>query len=599
MNEFVPRCGARWPLVLLALSFLGAAAAAQEPPFPRTYDLRWLAIAEPNLAPVWRRTPTDGDASASVEAVGDPHGSVDVRWLVNFLQQRLGAGFDDGLRGSRLELFDPGVLLATADAATHERLAALLAQCRAFFAEQVVAEVHLLPGTALSGGNGLLRAADAERVLGDAGAHPMFVGTATVGVPLLLQANRDQRYLRDYDTEVAQASQIPDPKIDVLRFGDGFRLVFEHGLDGRLFATVLGATSRPESDPVVRPLRTVDQKGLHETSLVQLPRVAVQEQATQALLGDGDALLFGPSSGPNGAPAAVWCVRVRRPHAAPAPAGEDWAVLPLADLLARFRPQSTRHRWLALPGPREDDPTERSFVEDREDVRARWLDAGNLAAILRQSLQGEVHRSLQLDGTLLSVAAPPAELAALRTRLDQLAVDCQRQVSVELRWGRLDAKATATWLDARADIGELAGRLPDACLAASIVDGWFGISVGREQSIVRDFEVEIAQEANTPNPIIEPLFTGFAVNGRVLPVDAASYRLQVQFGFAELDGDVQTFDLKNERFGDIDLPRVRNLTFRMAPIVADNRWTLLQIAALPGIDQHLVLVGRVRSQSGR
>lgn len=576
----------------LAVFAMWTAAPAQETPVSRTYDVRCFADGVPDPIPAWRRTPDGGTDASSGGVRDDLRHAVDIEWLVGFLQDELAVDFADG--HGRIEQNSPGILAVTAAPKTHERLAALLARCRAYLLEQVFVEVHLLPGAVLVGGNALLRRADAERLLAGTGAHPLFVGAATVGAPQLLQSNDDQRYLRDYDTEVAQASQIPDPKVDVLRAGSGFRVQFAHCRDGRLLTTVSGANAALDGPPAVRALRSVSIKGTQETSLLQLPRLFVQEQGTQALLGDGEALLCGASTGAD----TVWCVRVRRPQAVAAPSGDGWTMLPIADLVCSLAPQPTRRGWIALRGPGDDPPPESWFgvIDPAQPRRFSDLD---LTASLRPSLGGEVGRSLQTGGDVLLVRAPADEQAALRARLEELAAGSDRQVTVELRYGRLDDKAVPAWLDARADFGELAGRLSERCLTASLVDGWFGLSAGREQSIVRDFEVEIAQEAGTPNPVVEPVFTGVALNGRVLPAGAGAYRLDVQFAFAEPSGAIETFDLKNERFGDIDLPKVRSVAFHASPTVADNRWTLLQIAALPGTGQHLAVVARVRSDTDR
>lgn len=582
-----------WLALPLVVATCTVAAAAQDPPVLRRYDLRGLGAGVPDPIPAWRRTPTEAFDTASGGARDDALYPVDLDWLVGFLQDELALDSADGHVG--IERPDPGILLVTAAPQTHERLAALLAQCRAWLLEQVVVEVHLLPGAAIAGGNGLLGRAEAERLLADAGAHPLFVRTATVGAPQLLQANDDQRYLRDYDTEVAQGSQIPDPKIDVLHGGSGFRVQLAHGHDGRLLTTVFGALAAPDGPPVVRPLRSVSIKGAQETSLVQLPRLFVQEQGTQALLGDGDALLFGGSGGTD----TAWCVRVRRPHAVAAPAGDGWSMLPVADLVGTFGPKPTRSGWIALPGRGEEQRFESWSDELEAPAASRHLGALDLIAGLRPALGGEVGRSLQAAKDVVLVRAPAAEQAAVRARLRELVADGAGQVTVELRHGRLDDKDVPVWLDARADFGELAGRLPERCLTASLLDGWFGLSAGREHSIVRDFEVEIAQEAGTPNPVIEPVFAGIALGGRVVPVARAEYRLELEFRYAELGGAIELFDFKNERFGDVDLPKVRSVSLYASPIVADNRWTLLQIAPLPGTGQHLAVVARVRDDGGR
>lgn len=78
------------------------------------------------------------------------------------------------------------------------------------------------------------------------------------------------------------------------------------------------------------------------------------------------------------------------------------------------------------------------------------------------------------------------------------------------------------------------------------------------------------------------------------PAARGSYRLAMRLSFAELAGDIAVFDLKDERFGPIGLPELRDVQVDVAPIVEANRWTLMYLAPLAGTGDHYAVVSRVR-----
>ncbi|HEX5053325.1 MAG TPA: hypothetical protein VFZ65_16230 [Planctomycetota bacterium] len=560
------------------------ALVAQQPATLRKYDVRFLTAREAEMLPAQRTTPdvstTDIPSSG---AVLDPVAALEPADLMALLEQECEVASGNG--AAQLEFTDSGILLVTADAKTHDRIAALVAQCRAYFLEQVVLEMHVLPGSALAGGTGVLKRDEAEGLLSSSAPHPVFVCPARVGGSQVLQSNRDQAYVRDYDVEVAQGSNIPDPKVDVLRLGSGWQVRLEHGHDGRLLVQVHGDRAEQDADPVPYPVRSRDVKNQEVISLLQLSRTRITQQWTQAMLGDGEALLWGSNSQPG----AAWCLRVRRPKAVAPPSGIGWTMLPVRSLCVGL-PEWGRFHFPVLASPGDDAP----LVAEAQESPPRLLDKDKLMADLRQCLRGEASRSIDYGAGVLIVRAPEPELQAVRERLALLSADAARDVSIEVRYGYLDANEVAVLLNPRTDMGEIAGRLHDACLTASLLDGWFACRVGKEASIVRDYDVEIAQDSSVPNPLIGTVFTGMTLRGQVLPVAEGQFRLELDAGFAELDGAIEAFDTKDTRFGDIALPRLRNVHFDVAPIVEDNRWTLLHIASMPGNDQHLVVVARVR-----
>jgi len=573
---------------LLALHGL---AAAQSPPAPtiRRYDLRFLVAPEQVWIPPLLGTPI-GELSEprSGSATDIPDKAVDPEWLLSFLRDVLGAHFSDPADGPRLDWQD-GVLVAGGDENMHKQLGALLEQFRQFFLEQVVLELHVLPGTAATTGAGVLRREEAERLLLAAGPHPLFVTPARVGSIPALQSVTAESYLKDYEVEVAQASNIPDPKVDVLRVGEAWRVGVARVRDGRLWVTLSGDHAEQLADPEARELRGLDFKDPAKSSIVQLTRIAVLWQDAQALLADGEALLCGSNAEHGG----VVCLRVRRPQVVAAPSGDGWCLTPVAELVGTI-PHRRAPTDLALTTPGEDAAGRRPAADGES--QPRLLTAEALEASLRECFRGEEARSIQWvpPGTTLLVRAPPAELKAIDDRLSVLAKDATRQVTFELRFGKIAASDVPAILSERTDVGELAARLPHICLTAAVLQERIAMSVGKQIAYVRDYEVEIAQDAAIANPVVDVLFAGIGLNARVLPLPNGQFRVDLDCGFSELDGDIETFDPKHGMIGTIDVPKMHELHFAVAPLVDDNRWTLAYVAPIQDTPQHLVVVVRVR-----
>ena len=106
--------------------------------------------------------------------------------------------------------------------------------------------------------------------------------------------------------------------------------------------------------------------------------------------------------------------------------------------------------------------------------------------------------------------------------------------------------------------------------------------------------MEIALDSSVPNAVIGHVFTGISLAGRLLAATRGQYRFELHVSFAELASEIETFDLHDERFSPLDLPKLRDIRCSAAPIVDANKWTLVHVAPLHGTGDHFAVVARVR-----
>jgi hypothetical protein len=191
-------------------------------------------------------------------------------------------------------------------------------------------------------------------------------------------------------------------------------------------------------------------------------------------------------------------------------------------------------------------------------------------------------------------AATPERRAAALNELGELASSMVRQLTVEVRYGRLDVATASGIVDGRIDVGEAAGKLATTYVSPCLLHGWFGMSHGIQQAYVVDYEVEIAQDASVPDPVIRNQLTGTSMRGYVQAATRGHFRLALRVWFGELVGEIEAFDLKDERFGQVGLPKMRDIQIDVSPIVEANRWTLMHMAPLHGTNEHFAVVARVR-----
>ncbi len=97
-----------------------------------------------------------------------------------------------------------------------------------------------------------------------------------------------------------------------------------------------------------------------------------------------------------------------------------------------------------------------------------------------------------------------------------------------------------------------------------------------------------------PNPVIGVVHDSIAVSGHVTASGRDRDRIALDVSFAEVAGDLELLDLEVEDLGQVELPRLRTVTFEVSPLVEAKRWTLVYLAPLQGTDAHFAVLTRVR-----
>jgi hypothetical protein len=286
-------------------------------------------------------------------------------------------------------------------------------------------------------------------------------GRTRSGGALRLAAERGIGILRDLDVEVAERAKLYDPKVDLALAGV------------RATATV---DALPGEELVLRGSWFLsEQIALHEqdvgerSATVDCPEHRTAWVSFGGRITSGGALCVagrGAGVGPEGF-VLVLGARYLAP-AAPEPA-MDLLVRPVGALLAAPHvPQLTR----AWPRPGEDMP---SFGFPGRDA---GLSADSLVAVLGVQSPGEA----SMEGNILIVGGDPAACRQCDALL--------RQLAGELRQAALLTRGVAD------------GGAPLELMQPVLADQAAGAFVGRERSVVRDQEVEIASTAQAANPVI-------------------------------------------------------------------------------------------------
>ena len=583
MSMFSP-----WLALPCALWLANAEPLVAQGPVTKTYDLRGLLAPEfPWRAGVRMMPGEDPGETPRTGARSEvPTGALGQEDVLAILAQAVGPA-ENGAAAPLLQVTND-LLVVTATEEAHQRIATWVELCRQIYLEQVTFEVHLLPATTLSGASGRLQRDEADRLLRAAGPHPTYTSTTRVGSSTLLRSDQDSCFVRDYDVEVAQKSVSFDPKLDVLLTGRAWQITTSRCVDGRLLVSVVGQYAEEAEPPRLLQLPHRDLRAKQQTTPVHLPILRYHQENAVARLADGEALLFGGDDSHGSA----CCVRMRRPQTVAAPSGGGWAWLATGDCAGPRQPAACAHLCLKAPG--DDRPL--LAQAPAEAPSPLLLDA---AALLEVVSSGPLSQDAgdfvgPLPGGWLLVRADETRCKAALDLLRGMTSSLVRDLTVEVRYGRLATPDATLAGDGRLDPAELSAKLPGTYLASALLTDNFHRLAFVQHAYVRDYEVEIAQEAAVPNPVIGSANAGITIAGRVMPAARDQFRLFLEVSFTELVGKIVTFDLEDEDLGPVELVTMRDVTFEVSPIVEARRWALMYLAPLHGTDEHFAVVARVR-----
>jgi len=521
--------------LILPFSILAPAARTQDA-VPRTYDLEDLA--RPLLGPLGRfdrpmlPLPVGpvlpvGDSgrlrpggACALEPVATPR--IVPSAFADWLQGLLGA------EGSRARLVGDHELVLEASAGAQARVKDVVTVFALVMQRTYALTVYELPAGA--GVGPLLTPEQTDALLRT--TPPVRATTADIeaDVPWLCENGRTVRYVKDYEVEVAEKSNVADPKLDGFFAGTRVSLCATPLADGRVLLRA-GLHTASQVGPLRE--RQLSARGLGK---LHLPVVdTVELRISGAVPAGGGLLLAGERD------RASWLLRLR-PHAAPPPRTSAAAAVALGHLAVAPMQRARMPAVVVLPGM---DFSPESVPEGA---------SPDLLAAVDRLLSGQASldpRHAFPFGSHLVLVDEPGVLTRLEAAVQQ-EVSGLHTTSIAFRVGRIGNDLAVRHASGAARADELAAALPPGGCLTTLPEHAFAVSVLREQAFVRDYEVEIAGKAHAANPVVDTAFGGFSLCGR-LRTGADGPRLSLQLGWSE----VPTFapvDLGNADLGEVDAP---------------------------------------------
>jgi len=487
-----------------------------------------------------------------------------------------------------------GVLRVAGNARAQTEVGRLLADLSALATDTVEVELHRVTSKAWAAQRGaVLDSASAEALLAPGETALLARRVIPVGRSSALSTSGIESILYDYDVEVAQGALAADPQVTILRTGVEFAAHVRIAADGRLALCAWGREGTMD-----QPIRERVIPGYGGAS-VQLPRVTTQLFTGSAIVPHGGALLLGDANGASG-----FVVRVKRASGASAPGGAASPFVACGEVsfgAARTWPVVP---YLASPSggwiPRDDALP--AWFEDRDPLLAPD-EIFDTFEDLRQErgLEGRMRRI----GSYIYVPDEGALRTATREHLAGLNGALGSETfEVELRYGEVARDELIGLVSASAQEGsyeQLLARLGRRVLTSARSGDSASVTQGVESFYLQDYDIEIAQAASIPDPIVAPIFEGLcfwcvplrASTSEVVTtldlvyhVGGAALR---EFGIADWDHTAMTELEKNPlpigefvQRNTLELADSRPIRVRSAPRAADGAWALIAVAAIDG-----------------
>ncbi len=595
-------------LVVATLLSAGAASSFPEDTVVRWYDVRSLhAVGVVDPGGVDLRLPLRSSFLYNLEPDGydvhleEDYGPGPDGWVENVLydlgDRWPGGEFDAESRA--------GFLRLQASPLAHEEFAAVLGDLRRHVSRSVEVEVFVLPATVLATGTrSVLGAKETAALL--AGAEPLDYSrkAARLGQRVRLGGEGFAATLIDYDVEVAKKSRVPDPQVTVLREGIELGVVIRESFAGGYRVRAWGRRTVPEDPP-----RKVVLEHFGGAPL-ELPATSSVLGVGSATIPNGGCLVLGQDWSSDG----VWLIRVSETDPGRSLQVGGSRFVPLGDLTSvPLLVESPRLPFAQPSGGLHveeettvsqlgDTATERLFSP--EDLRDRIRDrAADLELEGRIALVGH---SLYLRGTPAFLDWASGEIGELHHGL------VSETVELDVRLGTLK-RGAALQLVSADDLAPLVERLDQRLLGACRLGDSLLLLGGTERFYLQDHDVEIAESAAIPDPIINELFEGVSFWCRPSRVGGGSLSAWVDLQVQEAARDPRRLPISvweprevEQRDDDpaptgtytlnaqVELPATARAELTSNVLMKDGEWTLLCCTSLAGSDRSLVAVARAR-----
>jgi hypothetical protein len=117
---------------------------------------------------------------------------------------------------------------------------------------------------------------------------------------------------------------------------------------------------------------------------------------------------------------------------------------------------------------------------------------------------------------------------------------------------------------------------------------------GREQGYLKDYDIEIAQDAVASDPIVSSIFTGSIFQVRAFEAYEQRIAAEIAFEWHEETAPLESVDLGVPHLGSVELPHLVRVDVSTVVFLDAGRWELVHEAPLPGRGRTLVLLVRAR-----
>ena len=579
----------RTPLLIvtcLLLALVAAPALAQEPSLAvRSFD--GMAL----LTRSFMETPFDGGLPLravyhSGDDDRDGHFLLEPEQLVDLIRENI--AYESWDQDGRWLELSSGKIIASNTPEVLSQVAKFIDYVGKAVGRRTVLEIYRLPPTALvNGATHELGASETKDILDQSGVS--LVGRMDVpdGPVARLRTGSGTSFIGDYEVEVAESATISDPVRYVAPEGLDFRVRALAGPSGQSLLQIVlrsGSLSKMQTTTSAAP-------GLGQ---IQLPTSDSFVASATGLVSSGGSVLLGAG---NGRQHEIYLVRASW-KAEPQGIIPGLQIVPLGALAATS---------MALSAPRLGDEqlSAGPIYPWGDEVEPRCLiEVDRLIELTKSTVNPawdeEAHRRIDpLHHRFMVIRAEPEQTRKARAIIERMHATMARNITVELRAGIVTSKA-ARQAAAEGASESLMASLSTQAMTTTIPNHDFRVILGTETAFVKDYDVEIAKNSVAFDPIISTLFSGLVWTGRADPM---------QDGRIGLAGTMINRTRKNslERFSVphpledkksaavLHIPRAGQSQRQLREVLDRDQWTLLHVAAIPGGDESLVVMVRVRS----
>ena len=584
--------------LLVLLLPLASLASAQTPePVVEIYDPGGLSWFRQRTHRVFMTMPL---AASSVGPAGETSGRE--AWGEDVDRVVLGDGqFErmvcdlvgpDAVRDARIEVLGEHFWVS-APPDLQPRIGVALESLLAALSASVLLELHTLPPAALRAAPAkVLSGAQVDALLEQHSPLATVRAPARLGRGARLISARRRSLVTEFDVEVAQEMFSGDPLVKQLLLGLEVGVRVHAASAGRLLMIVGGrhmellGEVRELSTGSARVLPGVKDPYTVKTGTLQLPRSRSTVTRGSAVVTDGGGLLVGH----DGSSGGLWLVRAtrRRPQMTWKVGGSD--LLALAELLTP--PVVGGWPTVGPPNPSGFGSGVGGFDDDDTEKPEAFIDVNRIEGWLMRDADTEPDRPPFIHALGDYVLSGGPEAVRKRIRESTLAWSRRfaRTVELDVRIGAVPPGTPTS----PADAARLASVLPLAAGTAGREGDDAAVIGGEEEAILKDHDIEIAQGATGPDPVVDSVFTGFHVGGRLDVAPGGDVVMRGRVFWQERVHPTRQYALESGGFGDLDQVDLAHVQMRDLWTLKPGQWTLLAFAPVEGTGHAMACVVRAR-----